>query len=58
MLVATIILVLGKNMYTIKPPQGNILTQVLGSIIVSIISHKVSGFLDIYLKRFYDYSIP
>ena len=32
MLIATIILVLGKNMYVHKPPQGSVMTQVIGSI--------------------------
>ena len=35
MIVATLILVLGKNLYVHKPPQGSILTQVFGSIFVS-----------------------
>ena len=35
MLIATIILVLGKNMYVHKPPQGSVMTQVIGSIWVS-----------------------
>ncbi len=34
MLVATVILVMGKSMYVMKPPQGNILTSVIGSIFV------------------------
>jgi len=32
MLVATVILVFGKNMYIHKPPQGSVMTQVIGSI--------------------------
>ena len=32
MLVATVIIILGKPLYTMKPPQGNILTRVFGSI--------------------------
>lgn len=35
MLIATVILVMGKNMYVHKPPQGSVLTQVIGSIFVS-----------------------
>ena len=35
MCVATIILIIGKPLYVFKPPQGNILTQVFGSIFVS-----------------------
>ena len=33
--VATILLVLGKNLYVMKPPEGNIMTKVIGSIGVS-----------------------
>jgi len=36
MLIATVILVLGKNMYVHKPPQGSILTQVIGAISVAL----------------------
>ena len=36
MLVATVILVIGKPMYVMKPPQGNILTKVCGSIYMGI----------------------
>ena len=36
MLAATVILVIGKPMYVMKPPQGNILTKVFGSIWVGI----------------------
>jgi len=32
MLVATVIIIIGKPLYTMKPPQGNILTKVVGSI--------------------------
>lgn len=32
MLVATVIIILGKPLYVMKPPQGNILTKVFGSI--------------------------
>jgi len=32
MLVATVIIILGKPLYIMKPPQGNILTKVFGSI--------------------------
>jgi hypothetical protein len=32
MLIATLILIVGKPMYVFKPPQGNVLTQVFGSI--------------------------
>ncbi len=35
MLIATVILVLGKNLYVMKPPQGNIITSVVGSIYVN-----------------------
>lgn len=36
MLAATVILVLGKPMYRMKPPQGNVLSQVVGGIAVSV----------------------
>ncbi len=36
MLIATLILIAGKPLYVFKPPQGNILTQVCGSIWVSL----------------------
>ena len=32
MAIATIILVMGKSMYVMKPPQGSILTEVAGCI--------------------------
>ena len=35
MAVATVIIVVGKPLYVMHPPQGNILTQVVGSIAVS-----------------------
>ena len=35
MAVATVIIVVGKPLYVMHPPQGNILTQVVGSIGVS-----------------------
>lgn len=35
MLVATVILIAGKPLYSMKPPQGNVLTQVCGGIWVS-----------------------
>ena len=38
MAVATVIIVVGKPLYVMHPPQGNILTQVVGSIAVSQIS--------------------
>ena len=34
--VATILLVLGKKLYVMKPPEGNIMTKVIGSIYVSV----------------------
>ena len=37
MAVATVILVIGKNMYVHKPPQGSVLTQVVGSITVRLL---------------------
>jgi len=36
MLVATVIIILGKPLYVMKPPQGNILTKVCGSIGLAI----------------------
>jgi hypothetical protein len=38
MMIATIILVLGKSLYVFKPPQGNITAQVCGGIWVNHIS--------------------
>ena len=38
MAVATVILVIGKNMYVHKPPQGSVLTQVVGSITVRLLN--------------------
>ena len=35
MALATVILVIGKPFYTLKPPQGNIITSVAGAIAVS-----------------------
>lgn len=49
MLVATVILVLGKNLYVMKPPQGNILTKVCGSIWV----RKSLNILKYYSYWFY-----
>ena len=40
MAVATVIIVVGKPLYVMHPPQGNILTQVVGSIAVSKIRCK------------------
>ena len=37
MAVATVILVIGKNMYVHKAPQGSVLTQVIGSIFVRLL---------------------
>lgn len=34
MFVATVILIIGRPMYVMKPPQGNIVTKVVGSIVV------------------------
>lgn len=35
MIIATVLLVCGKNMYVMKPPEGNIVIKVFGSIFVS-----------------------
>ena len=35
--IATILLVLGKKLYVMKPPEGNIMTKVIGSIYVSVL---------------------
>ena len=40
MAVATVIIVVGKPLYVMHPPQGNILTQVVGSIGVSWIDFE------------------
>ena len=40
MAVATVIIVVGKPLYVMHPPQGNILTQVVGSIGVSRIDFE------------------
>ena len=32
MLLATVVLVMGKSMYVMKPPQGNVLTKVVGTV--------------------------
>jgi len=42
MLVATVIIIIGKPMYTMKPPQGNILMKVFGSIGFAL-KRKFSG---------------
>ena len=34
--VATVLLVMGKKLYVMKPPEGNIMTKVIGSIYVSV----------------------
>ena len=41
MLIATLILIVGKPFYVFKPPQGNILTQVFGSIWVLNLSNSL-----------------
>ena len=43
MAVATVIIVVGKPLYVMHPPQGNILTQVVGSIGVSRIDFEDSA---------------
>jgi len=59
--VATILLVLGKNMYVMKPPEGNIMTKVIGSIYYALKRRITSGserehWLD-YAKEKYDNGI-
>jgi solute carrier family 15 oligopeptide transporter 1 len=45
MLIATLILIAGKPFYVFKPPQGNVLTQVFGSIwvIIQIVSDFINS---------------
>ena len=47
MALATVILVIGKPFYTLKPPQGNIITSVAGAIAVSDVL-QYSGYWSIY----------
>eukprot|EP00092_Neocalanus_flemingeri_P014567 GFUD01015716.1.p1 GENE.GFUD01015716.1~~GFUD01015716.1.p1 ORF type:complete len:713 (-),score=205.96 GFUD01015716.1:302-2440(-) len=42
MLVATVIIIMGKPLYKMKPPQGNILTRVFGSISYAV-KKKIDG---------------
>jgi solute carrier family 15 oligopeptide transporter 1 len=42
MLIATVIIIVGKPMYVMKPPQGNILPQVFGSIFFAL-KEKFNG---------------
>jgi len=56
--VATILLVLGKNLYVMKPPEGNIMTKVIGSIGYALKRRVTSGsqrehWMD-YAKEKYD----
>ncbi len=39
MLVSCFVLVMGKRLYVMKPPQGNVITSVIGSIWVSGLMH-------------------
>ena len=51
MLAATVILVIGKPMYVLKEPQGNILTSVFGSIWVRTKQEKKKSFEDPQCKK-------
>ena len=43
--IATILLVLGKKLYVMKPPEGNIMTKVVGSIYVSVLLDRVNQYI-------------